>query len=99
PTPTHSLLPYTTLFRSRFQTQSPMQQIERAREQQLALRTALQSLQDSLRQRVKPLGVPFGQTAISNAEVEARKQLDALHFTLGGDRKSTRLNSSHVSIS
>ena len=67
----------------RFQMQQPLQQIERAREQQLALRNALQSLQDSLRQRVKPLGVTFGQAAISNAEGVAHKQLEALHITLG----------------
>ncbi len=67
----------------RFQAQQPLQQIERAREQQLVLRNALQSLQDSLRQRVKPLGVTFGQAAISNAEGVAHKQLEALHITLG----------------
>jgi len=68
---------------ARYQTNSPAQQIERAREQQAALRQALQNLQDSLRQRVKPLGVAFGQTAISNAELTARKQLEELHITLG----------------
>jgi len=67
----------------RFQAQHALQQIEHAREQQLALRNALQSLQDSLRQRVKPLGVPFGQAAISNAEGVAHKQLEMLHITLG----------------
>ncbi|MEO8953067.1 MAG: AAA family ATPase [Ktedonobacteraceae bacterium] len=67
----------------RFQAQHPLQQLERAREQQPALRNALQSLQDSLRQRVKPLGVTFGQTAISNAEGVAHKQLEGLHITLG----------------
>ena len=60
-----------------------MQQIEQAREQQIALRDALHSLQDSLRQRVKPLGVPFEQTAIGSAEAAARKQLEALHIVLG----------------
>jgi DNA repair exonuclease SbcCD ATPase subunit len=62
---------------------NPMRQIERAREQQIALREALRSLQDSLRQRVQPLGVNFGQTAISLAETTARKQLDALQVALG----------------
>src|SRR6266487_3586643 len=66
---------------ARYQTNSPAQQIERAREQQAVLRQALQNLQDSLRQRVKPLGVAFGQTAISNAELTARKQLEELHIT------------------
>ena len=68
---------------TRYQTNSPWQQIERAREQQNALRSALQSLQESLRQRVKPLGVVFGQTAITNAEATARKQLEQLHIVLG----------------
>ncbi len=65
------------------QTSSPSQQIERARQQQIALRDALRNLQDSLRQRVKPLGVSFGQAAISSAESVARKQLEELHITLG----------------
>ncbi len=68
---------------ARYQTNSPAQQIERAREQQSVLRQALQGLQDSLRQRVKPLGVAFGQTAINNAEMTARKQLEELHIILG----------------
>ncbi|HEY6411745.1 MAG TPA: hypothetical protein VIY29_30170, partial [Ktedonobacteraceae bacterium] len=67
----------------RFQGVNVPEQVERAREQQRTLRSALQNLQDSLRQRVKPLDVSFGQTAINNAEVTARKQLEALHFTLG----------------
>jgi DNA repair exonuclease SbcCD ATPase subunit len=40
-------------------------------------------LQDSLRQRVKPLGVAFGQTAVGTAENTARRQLEELHITLG----------------
>ena len=66
-----------------FSANNPMRQIERAREQQIALREALRSLQDSLRQRVQPLGVSFGQTSISLAETTARKQLDALQIALG----------------
>ncbi len=66
----------------RYQGNAPSQQIERAREQQLALRDALRSLQDSLRKRVQPLGVSFGQTAINSAETSARKQLELLHITL-----------------
>jgi DNA repair exonuclease SbcCD ATPase subunit len=66
-----------------YETNSPAAQIERAREQQAGLRQALQTLQDSLRQRVKPLGIAFGQTAISNAEMAARKQLEELQITLG----------------
>lgn len=68
---------------ARFQESNPERQIEYAREQQAAMRSALQTLQDSLRQRVKPLGVIFGQAAISNAENVARKQLEELNFTLG----------------
>ncbi len=67
----------------RYMHDDPEIQIERAREQQMALRSALQSLQDSLRQRVRPLGVAFGQAAIGNAENVARKQLEELNITLG----------------
>jgi DNA repair exonuclease SbcCD ATPase subunit len=66
-----------------FPSGNPELQLERAREQQSELRNALQSLQDSLRQRVKPLGVTFGQAAVGNAESVARKQLEELHITLG----------------
>ncbi len=68
----------------RFQANNPMRQIERAREQQIALRDALRSLQDSLRQRVQPLGVSFGQATISMAATTARKQLEALRAALDG---------------
>ena len=60
----------------------PSQRIEQAREQQSALRDALRTLQDSLRQRVQTLGLAFGQTAISTAETAARKQLESLHLSL-----------------
>ncbi len=68
---------------ARYQTSNPMQQIQQAREQQDGLRAALQALQESLRQRVKPLGITFGQTAINNAEIAARKQLEELNVILG----------------
>lgn len=68
---------------ARIAAKNPMQQMERVREQQAELRRALQSLQDSLRQRVKPLGITFLQTAINSAETTARKQLEELHITLG----------------
>lgn len=66
-----------------FQAGNPAQRLERAREQQAALREALRSLQDVLRLRVQPLGVMFGQAAINTAEIAARKQLEVLHVTLG----------------
>jgi DNA repair exonuclease SbcCD ATPase subunit len=66
-----------------FQANNPLQQIERARERQGALRDALRTLQDSLRQRVQALGLSFGQAAISTAEAAARKQLESLHLSLG----------------
>lgn len=62
---------------------SPAWQMEQAREQQTALSQALQSLRGSLHQRVQPLGVAFGQTAITNAEAAARRQLEDLQITLG----------------
>jgi DNA repair exonuclease SbcCD ATPase subunit len=66
-----------------FQASAPTQRMERAREQQTALREALRSLQDTLRLRVQPLGVTFGQAAITTAESVARRQLEALHIALG----------------
>ncbi len=66
-----------------FQARNPLREIERAREQQVALRDALRTLQDSLRQRVQLLGMSFGQTAVSTAEAAARKQLESLHIALG----------------
>lgn len=68
---------------TRFQAENPRLQLQRVHEQQVALRSALQSLQESLRQRVKSLNVPFGQTAISNAEAAARKELEQLNVVLG----------------
>jgi hypothetical protein len=67
----------------RYRDNPPMQQVEHAHEQQIALRDALRSLQDSLRKRVQPLGVSFGQAAISSAEASGRKQLELLQITLG----------------
>lgn len=66
-----------------FQASNPTGRMERAREQQVALREALRALQDTLRLRVQPLGVTFGQAAINTAEIAARKQLEALHIALG----------------
>jgi DNA repair exonuclease SbcCD ATPase subunit len=66
-----------------FRTSHPTQRMEHAREQQGTLSEALRTLQDMLRLRVQPLGVSFGQTAISAAEIAARKQLESLHVALG----------------
>ncbi len=82
----------------RFQTNDPAQQIERAREQQAALSSALQSLQDSLRQRVKALGLSFGQAAISNAEYNARKQLEALQIMLGSRVELQSRRANYISL-
>jgi DNA repair exonuclease SbcCD ATPase subunit len=66
-----------------FQASNPPLRMARAKEQQATLRDALRSLQDTLRLRVQPLGVSFGQTWVSAAEGSARKQLEALHIALG----------------
>ncbi|HEV2583272.1 MAG TPA: AAA family ATPase [Ktedonobacteraceae bacterium] len=89
------------------ESSDPMRQIEQARQQQLALREALRALQDSLRERVVPLGVSFGQTAISIAETTARKQLNALQVALGQKQslqsrytdQATRLRDSQEALS
>ncbi|GHO69099.1 hypothetical protein KSC_079910 [Ktedonobacter sp. SOSP1-52] len=68
---------------TQFMANSPAQQLERTREQQFALKQALQSLNNSLRQRVSALGITFGQAPVSNAELAARKKLEELHISLG----------------
>lgn len=74
-----------------FRASAPALRMERTREQQAALREALRSLQDTLRLRVQPLGITFGQTAITTAETAARRQLEALHIALGNkDELQTR---------
>lgn len=81
-----------------FQASYPAQRIERAREQQTTLRDALRSLQDVLRLRVQPLGVAFGQTSISTAEVAARKQLEALHIALGNKETLQTRQSNYATV-
>ncbi|MBV9021326.1 MAG: AAA family ATPase [Ktedonobacteraceae bacterium] len=68
--------------KAQYEANNPMQQVELARDQQTALRNTLQHLQESLRQRVKPLGIAFGQTTIASAEAAAREQLEELHIAL-----------------
>jgi hypothetical protein len=68
---------------AQYQLEHPEQQLESARVQQSELSGALQSLKDSLRQRVQPLGITHGQSSVGNAENAARKQLEELHITLG----------------
>ncbi|HZU04113.1 MAG TPA: hypothetical protein VFA10_30905, partial [Ktedonobacteraceae bacterium] len=68
---------------ARYQTQDPVELIQRTREQQAGLRSALQTLQESLRQRTKTLGIGFGQSAAISAELAARKQLEELQVILG----------------
>ncbi|MDQ6660842.1 MAG: hypothetical protein M3Z24_07745, partial [Chloroflexota bacterium] len=82
----NSLLELQRLLNERhahFQQHDPAKDIEQARTQQMALRDALHHLQDSLRQRVSLLHVPFGQSAISAAEAAVRKQLESLNIALG----------------
>lgn len=67
----------------RYEQTQPERLLENAREQQIGLSSALQSLKDSLRQRVQPLGITHGQSSVGSAELTARKQLEELHITLG----------------
>jgi DNA repair exonuclease SbcCD ATPase subunit len=75
---------------ARYHTQDSVEFIQRTREQQAGLRSALQTLQVSLRQRTKTLGIGFGQSAVTSAEVAARKQLEELQVIL--DNKITLQN-------
>ncbi len=81
-----------------FQASDPLRQIERAREQQEALRDALRSLQDSLRQRVQSLGLFFEQTAISTAEAASRKQLESLHLSLSRKLEIRDRHTQHTTL-
>jgi DNA repair exonuclease SbcCD ATPase subunit len=82
----------------RYQTNNPAQQVEKAREQQNMLRGALQALQESLRQRVKQVGITFGQAAILAAESAARKQLEELHLVLAGKLKLQQERDEYVAL-
>src|SRR5690349_23852062 len=91
PPPRSTLFPYTTLFRS---TLGQLPQPEaRHREQPIAQVDSLRHA-PQLPQRgpVTPLFV-----AVLDVVVDQRKVVDQLHAH--ADRKSTRLNSSHVEIS
>lgn len=81
-----------------FQASNPTLRMERAREQQATLREALRSLQDTLRLRVQPLGVSFGQTWVSAAETTARKQLEALHISLGNREQMQTRHASYAEV-
>ncbi len=83
---------------AQYEANNPMQQVELARDQQMALRNTLQSLQESLRQRVKPLGVAFGQTAIAGAEATAREQLEELHIALASKMTLQEQHSTCVTL-
>ncbi|GCE48025.1 chromosome segregation ATPase [Thermosporothrix hazakensis] len=67
----------------RYKSNNPQVQLERAKEQQVVLKQALQDLNTSLRQRVATLGLTFGQAAVNHAEIQARRQLEELQITLG----------------
>src|SRR5699024_12797717 len=90
-----TLFPYTTLFRSRTR-----QVLGRGIEITLIPINSLNT--HSTVENLTGHGVEEKVTVVSDSRVRqggdnAVKQIH--HTTLGGDRKSTRLNSSHVSIS
>src|SRR5207249_6201604 len=97
-TPASQLLPYTTLFRSRHQIAGPLPAEQRVAGdppgRALEVDLALEEVEEQ-RAVVQPppLASPVGE---SGAE-QAAGLPDAEEVLL--DRKSTRLNSSHVSIS
>src|SRR5690349_23104676 len=85
--PRSTLFPYTTLFRS-------------AAEEVCDLRGALGHLPDPHRQRLEALEQhPGVERAERRAGLAQQRMHVALDQRLAADRKSTRLNSSHVEIS
>src|SRR5207253_8936003 len=87
PTPTSSLFPYTTLFRSDVIYVIIGEGDDRARLRDVARRAGITD-------RVRFLGAVSPQYL-----AEAYRMADLFVMPSTGDRKSTRLNSSHVAIS
>src|SRR5690349_22383849 len=86
--PSSTLFPYTTLFRSRAAARSNHQAALTIREEMREQRTILES-----RFALAALAIDEGRPAAADALVEAGRA------AFRTDRKSTRLNSSHVEIS
>src|SRR5207249_8424538 len=93
--PCSPLFPYTTLFRSELALSGLLQQ-------RLRLFDVLHGLRDRGVVEGQPLPhevVSHGAEAADRARDHRRPVDDQLHRLADTDRKSTRLNSSHVSIS
>src|SRR5947209_12831681 len=91
--PRSTLFPYTTLFRSPKDMQEAMTQVGRFRADRALLRRRARAALDVLlaqpetdAARIGAIGYCFGGTTV-------------LELARSGDRKSTRLNSSHANIS
>src|SRR5207245_7329603 len=87
--PSHTLFPYTTLFRSRLLT---AQQFQRASGLLCAMEYLRRRNPSELGAKEFSIGIWLGGATTPNTRQEAIN-------ILTGDRKSTRLNSSHGSIS
>src|SRR5690606_42080510 len=87
PIPCYIRLPYTTLFRSR---------VELA-EDVVSIGEAVQAQVLSVEQNDKGLSIKLSLKALAAPATE--KQVEKDEILIGKDRKSTRLNSSHVKIS
>src|SRR5690242_21517152 len=85
PPPRSTLFPYTTLFRSSWQSAQATQQA--AQNNVLSADAAIQAAQANL---------DHADAALKDAQTSADR---TQKLVAAGDRKSTRLNSSHMSIS
>src|SRR5690606_40285057 len=94
--PTHTLFPYTTLFRS-----GPQNRLHSAQTQGTHMTTHAGETRQGLlwkQEHLAPLPIPTGQPAKDMLNLIWRK--NEVYLDIGSlDRKSTRLNSSHVKIS
>src|SRR5207253_11505119 len=88
-TPPSTLFPYTTLFRS---VLAPYVRNDASID---SLQQAAAALEKALRDR----GFGLHRVSLPPQEVGASVRLTIVQFTIARDRKSTRLNSSHVAIS
>src|SRR5207302_10497823 len=87
-TPTRTFFPYTTLFRSKTMVVTPSFAAQRGRSRQVA-RPPSREYRDDVRDDQRD----------AKREADARERHRGIPRTAGEDRKSTRLNSSHVKIS
>src|SRR5690606_41960209 len=98
PPPTSPLSPYTTLFRSERPRRIMTEDVHHPIDQRLPLRTVLHALHFEEQRVVFGIAVIRGVLPLRLGAALRTVEQEEEVFRIG-DRKSTRLNSSHVKIS